>query len=189
MKLTVIDKEVIFDYSDINTSSLINSPDYLKKAQAREFLLRTACDWEPTMKSQVVRMLHSDMDWATPYGNAKQLKFLLNNCEVNAMYLKAIEIAPEFEAYLIETEKRCKALLEIEIVKEKARERQAKWESICKYGCGNCKNLCYYIDQPICNKTGKELKEMSSPVYSGKTLILFNLVPIPAQDCPFAIRG
>lgn len=189
MFLTIINNEVIFDFSEINTSTLITNPDYHKASQAREFLRNTSCTWEPTESPQIFRMVYEPIDWATPYGSAKKLKFLLSNCEVNATYLNAIEITPEFELYLIETEKRCQELLEIEIAKEKEIERQAKWENLCKYGCGNCKNLCYTIDIPVCKKTGEVLREINSPIYSGNVLNLFNLIPIPSNNCDYKDSG
>lgn len=185
IKLTVINNQVIIDYSNVNMQANIQDEDYSAAQRVRKFLLETSCRWNNTETPQVKKMAYEPWSGVTEYGNAREFRRLITCCECKAMFY-GVEITAEFEELLAATEKRCQELRQAEIDKEKAKERKAEWESKCQYGCGKCKNLCYNVDLPFCKCTGKTLEERNEPIYNRGVLQLFKLVPFPSEGCPYS---
>ncbi len=85
-----------------------------------------------------------------------------------------------------------------EVNEIKARRKQAEerelayrnWERLCKNGCGKCRYLTYFIDEPKCKKTGATLAERNVQDYDENGVLrLFNFKPFPSDECPFNIKN
>ena len=112
--------------------------------------------------------------------NAQRIKTLL---------LKAHSYGIETDECVIEFNEQLQSIAEDVKARQRAREEEQKqrehWERLCRSGCGKCEYLTYYIDVPICEKTGTELEEKNVQKFKGGVLHLFNFEPFPSENCPF----
>lgn len=182
MKLYVQHGQVFFDYTDLED---VNAGLDRKAIDYRRFMRETDYCLSATETPNVASLAYTPWTGATEYGNACELRRLLGLLEVRAK-CNNIEVDNSFTALYNATVNRCAELRAIEVEKEQKQQEQAKWQSLCKYGCGNCENLKYACDLPICKCTGKPLEEKNKPEYKFGALQLFNLVPFPSGDCPFS---
>ena len=181
MKLYAENGTVFFYYTDVD----INAQEQ-KAYDYRRFMRETSC-WKETDAPQIVSLAFNPFSWSTPYGNMQQFKSLLSFCEVKAKY-HSVEISDSFTELLKSTEKQCEELRAVEVAKEEARKAEAKWQSLCKYGCDRCENKRRCGDDYFCNASGDMLPEKNVPGPSGRVFQLFNYTAFPTENCPFNIN-
>lgn len=181
MKIYADNGEVFFDFTDVDTKA----PMDLKTMSYRKFLTETSCRWQYTKKWNVMRMEYEPYTWATQYGNEKRFESLVKSCLYTAKRLDSIEVSPTVEELLERTAKRCKTFYDAEVAKEKEREREEKWEGLCKNGCGRCEKLRRDGDDFICADNNEMLPEKNVPGYVGKAYRLFDYRAFPTDNCPY----
>lgn len=181
MKLYAESESVYFDYTDVD----LNAQEK-KTYDYRRFMRETNC-WKETDTPQIVSLAFNPFSWSTPYGNMQQFKSLLGFCKVQAK-IYDIDIDESFNKLLEATEKQCKELRAVEVAKEEARKAEAKWQSLCKYGCDRCEHKRRCGDDYFCNASGDLLPVKNVPGPSGRVFQLFNYTAFPTENCPFNIN-
>lgn len=184
MKLYTENKELYFDYSEVNMSAPLDRAE----SQCRHYLMETNCEWLETNKPQIVKMEFTPSEWRTEYGNARHYESLLKDCFYKAKAFPLIEITPEVEELLIKTAKRSQELYEAEVKKEQEFKRKAEWERKCENGCGSCPNKKRCGDDYFCAVSGDILPEKSTPQSYGKIVYLFNNEAFPTENCTYNVN-
>ena len=183
MKLYIENGEVLFDFSDVDTKAKLD----VKVSAYKKFLRDTSYKWDFTKKWNVMRMVYEPYSFDTKYSNERHFESEVRNCVYVAKTLDYIEVSPTVEELLQKTAVRCKELYEAELAKEKERERQTKWESLCKNGCQYCNSLRRCGDDYICTQSKNLLPEKTVTEILYGQYRLFNK-PFPTDNCPYNVN-
>ena len=181
MKLYAESGTVYFDYTDVDLKA-----EEKKTYDYRRFMRETSC-WNETGTPQLACLDYKPWSWASEYDNVTDLSWLLCICDGRAL-CNNIPVDDSFKAFRKATEKRCEELCSVEVAKEERREAEAKWQSLCKYGCGRCKHRKRCGDDYFCKASGDMLPEKNVPGPNGRVFQLFNYTAFPTENCPFNIN-
>lgn len=181
MKLYAESGTVYFDYTDVD----LNAQEK-KTYDYRRFMRETSC-WNDTDTPQLSSLAWQPWSLASAYSNARDLSWLL--CILDGQALcNGVEVDKSFKALRNAIEKQCEELHAIEVAKEEVRKAEAKWQSLCKYGCDRCENKRRCGDDYFCKASGDMLPEMNVPGPCGTVFQLFNYRAFPTENCPFNIN-
>lgn len=124
----------------------------------------------------------------TPLGMAHEsiwpLEDLINNAEKFG-----VPVDDEVRELLNQRKEEEEEIIRQYKLKDEEFNKREKWRSLCKHGCGLCKNKKRRVFGDdvnwICTATGQYCEEKNEPYYDGNVWRLFNLSAYPNEQCPY----